>query len=637
MFSRWLRACRSTSGSVSLRCSSRIALDSVDFPTLRARCDPLVDKTSDIADLLATTMEKRRNIFFTRPRKFGKSLLLSIAAEMLAAGHLPPGVNPWPGYKRVDVDELFGGLKVHERLRKIGGDPTLGSLFQRPHFVIKLSLGETQTGTKLEASIIHEIADIAGHAFGSNLQRMVLERNSPSSALRALIGAVPYYVPVALLVDEYDAAIIQDVSKRRWDAANAGLEALHSLTMAKKSHHYAFRIERFIVTGVARFASYSLFSGANNFSDLTGDPLLSKILGFSETEILDFFPNELKCLGEAQGIDKDSPECEQKAMKVLKEWYNGYCFDGASTCFNPHAVLASLKAGRVALKELEGASSYRLLGVAPEVILKDLRVTDMDASAVNIDIADLEAEKVDPASLLLQTGLLTLDPEQQKSVEIGGVVKGGARLSLIPPNEFARQTFLRVVATMTALSHKETSMYSKLIADALFARNYINFQDILQQALSSMSSRTTKDKMLGKADKDKPPPREAPYHAFLHGLLLGALPSQLGGVYTELASAQGDADLVVMLKGRGLGQPSAAWILELGLGNSEKNLQAKLEQGKLYAAQFASLDVAVCAVLVDKKGGRFCFKWAKRPARANSPWESLDTPLLPPAAPPCPP
>ena len=181
------------------RFSSKIALDSVDFPVLRARSDPFVDKTSAIADLLAS-MHKRRYVFFARPRKFGKSLTLSIAGEMLAAGALPRDVAPWPGYKPVDVPGLFGGLQVHERL--LAGDASLRGLLQRPHFVVKLGLGGATSGAKLEATIVRGLAAVAGAAFGREVKAEVLSAVTPAGALGVLVDAVPSSVPVALLVDE---------------------------------------------------------------------------------------------------------------------------------------------------------------------------------------------------------------------------------------------------------------------------------------------------------------------------------------------------------------------------------------------------------------------------------------------------
>ncbi len=111
--------------SRSFRRFSSLSLESNSFAALRAS-GKLVDKTGAIADLLggAPLMKDRNNVFFARPPGFGKSLTLSIAAEMLAAGPLPLGVAPWPGYAPADARALFGGLAVHERLLR--SDPSLG-------------------------------------------------------------------------------------------------------------------------------------------------------------------------------------------------------------------------------------------------------------------------------------------------------------------------------------------------------------------------------------------------------------------------------------------------------------------------------------------------------------------------------
>ena len=156
---------------------------------------------------------------------------------------------------------------------------------------------------------------------------------------------------------------------------------------------------------------------------------------------------------------------------------------------------------------------------------------------------------------------------------------------------------------------KSVTAICSLLLEDLQSRNHASFQGHLLMALSSISARTTKDKML--AVGASPPPREAPYHTFLHGLLLGVLEPSVGRVSTEVASAQGDADIVLHLEA-GLGRggaapapPSAVWILEVGLGSSESQLLAKVRQGKDYAEQFAAVEVLVCAVLVKKDKGEF--------------------------------
>jgi hypothetical protein len=221
------------------------------------------------------------------------------------------------------------------------------------------------------------------------------------------------------------------VSKGRWGAADEGVEALRSLAMATKSPHFGARIERCIFTGVARFAHTSLFSGANNFTDLTGDPLISRVLGFSEAEIRATFPAELSRLARGLGTDADG------AVQQLAFWFNGYCFDGTSTCFNPFPVLSSLNAGCIMGRETAGgASSTDLFGLSPGALVRSLvgelqrGATVGAAAAASYDTVDPERRRVRAVPLLLQTGLLSRVP--------------GKPLDCRPPNEYASAALRRM-------------------------------------------------------------------------------------------------------------------------------------------------------------------------------------------------
>ena len=595
--------------------SSRIALCSPSFSQMRAGGAALVDKTGAIADLLSGTMEHQTSVFFARPRKFGKSLTLSIAGDMLAAGPLPRGVAPWPGYAPVDVRALFGGLQVHERLLRC--DPSLGSLLQRPHFVIHLGLGCATSVAQLKGSIFDGIAAIAGTAFGEALKKEVRQQSSPLGALGALVNAVPSAVPVALLVDEYDAAILQDVKRGDWKAAVMGMEALRSLAMSTTSPRFGSRIERCLITGVARF-SHSLFSVANNFVDLTGDPLMSRVLGFSEAEIRANFPEELARLAGGLGTDVAG------AVAQLAHWYNGYCFDGSTTCFSPFSVLSSLNVGYINERELEGASSRLWLGVPPATLLAKLGgVQKMERGVESIDIADVRAKEVHAAPLLLQTGLLTLEP---RAAPASGAAPDGAPARLLAPNEFARHTLRATAARLAGLPWSKRhavalSQTSSALCSALLRRDHAGFQAELHQTLSLVSAWNTAGKTKQLAAGATPPPREALYHGFLHGLLRGSLLGMVGTVSTEESSAQGTADIVLQLKEvrrGGLQSRRAVWILEVGRGSAGGQLSTQLAQGMRYTtAQYASEEVLVCAVLVGKAkddAEGFCFAWARRGA-----------------------
>jgi hypothetical protein len=74
----------------------------------------------------------------------------------------------------------------------------------------------------------------------------------------------------------------------------------------------------------------------------------------------------------------------------------------------------------------------------------------------------------------------------------------------------------------------------------------------------------------------------------------------------------------------GAGRPAATWIVEVGVGASDGELEDTLAQGRQYAQwHFAAEEVVVCAVLVDRKRGAFRFAWERREASATAAWVAL--------------
>jgi hypothetical protein len=556
-----------------VRALGTIALRSPGFSHMRAHGSALVDKTGAIADLLAF-MDKRRHVFFARPGKFGKHTTLGIASEMLAAGTLPSGVVPWPGYTPVDTEALFGGLQVHERLLR--KDASLGGLLQRPHFVVHLSLASAMTGAFLENSIIDQIMFIMERAFGEeHVTRKVRQYDSPMGALTALVNKVPPAVPVALLVEDCDAVIRYDVDDAHWDAANKGVKALRSLAMTTKSPSIGSRIERSIFTGVARFAHASL---SNNFVDLTGHPLVSCVLGFSEAEIRATFPTELQRLAEKESTDVDG------AVRKLAHWYKGYCFDGVSTCFNPYPVLCTLDEGEIAVREMAAARKVNWLGLSPRELSEELvrelvgRGAPVDNSLA--DIADLQSQHIRAIPLLLQIGLLSLHTGQKTTQ--------GQQLQYHPPNEYARRS-LQVMAK-NALSVSRSVLSS--MNSSMVACDHGAFSAAAQLVLTQIPI------TLFKLSTSNNPQKLCKDEDF-YGRLITAIfcTAPLGVcIIPQAASQVGLADIVVDFRGA---QREVIWMIDLG---EEGTAADKLAQVVLHAAAYGpSVEVLCCAMVVIKR------------------------------------
>jgi len=628
-----------TDGATKLK---RLDLVSSSFTDLRTAKVPFVDKTSGIADLLLrvdgeSAITKRA--FFTRPRKFGKSLSLSTARVILESGDLPTGVSDW----RVNIDankEALKGTAVNERYQR--GE--LGKLLSCPHFVVSLSLSGASTGTELKVAAMGDIADIAGSAFGPELEAKVLRQPNLYRALRTLIRAVPRQVPVALLVDEYDAAVIQDLERGRWDEAETAVEALRSLLMVTKTDDVGPRIHHCIVTGVARFTKESILSGVNHFKDLTNNPLLGAVIGFTDAEIRASFPDHL-----ARLAANETGGSVDAAMAELARWYNGHCFDGVTTCFNPYGVLSSLEAGKVDRTSLEGSASTGWLGLPPMTILDSLkeeeRVPLVQNEVKKLAITDWRNRRLHALPLLMQVGLLTLVPQPATAAVPPLSAAAAAAAATVPPpsaaavaatvplpgtatlpprvatatpfadtpapgsqlfvvpNQYARMTLLQMAMAnvhgvvfdawwaqvTTSLHTRNTAEFSAACGTLLQGVSY----DVASANPGTGKGATAEQVAEAVANKEAAA-GESVFQGVLYAMLRAAS-GATGIAYSCEHSVQaGRADAVIMFR-----NPDTTWIIEVGLGKDSETMGNKVRQGKDYAGAFAG-DVLVCALIVTK-------------------------------------
>ena len=243
-----------------------------------------VDKTAWVLRLV----DEGKHYFLSRPRRFGKSLLLDTIKELFEGS-----------------EELFRGLAIHDQW-----DWT-------PRPVVRISFGSgdfAEPGYLREdmAAQLEDIEEQAGVGPG--------EANAPLR-FRRLIRALHRRSGqrVAVLVDEYDKPILDALPVP--DVAWANRDFLRSIYSVIKDcdAHVKFTL----LTGVSKFSKVSIFSGINNLIDLTLDPACSAICGYTDADLDTVFAPELS------GLDRDE----------IRRWYNGYCWRGDEKVYNPFDVL----------------------------------------------------------------------------------------------------------------------------------------------------------------------------------------------------------------------------------------------------------------------------------------------------------
>ena len=254
------------------------------FAKIRADEHYYVDKTGFIRQLL----DEGTHYFLSRPRRFGKSLLLDTLGELFAGN-----------------EPLFRGLAIHPQWD-----------WSTPHPVIRISFGGG--GVQDPA----ELEDKIGEQLRINLAALGLRCTEVGSGgcfaelMRLAHAATGQRVVV--LVDEYDKPILDNLTTPEVARAlRDGLRNLYSVIKDNDAH------VRFVfIAGVSKFSKVSIFSGLNNLRDITVSADYSALCGYTDMDLETVFAPELV------GLERDE----------VRRWYNGYNWTGEAV-YNPFDLL----------------------------------------------------------------------------------------------------------------------------------------------------------------------------------------------------------------------------------------------------------------------------------------------------------
>ena len=319
-----------------------------DFRTLREGGYAYVDKTEHIHRLLTTG----KYYFFSRPRRFGKSLTVATMNELYSGSR-----------------ELFNGLWVQDHWDF--------ETMRRPVVWLKFASSGFRT-QGLEAAL-HTLIDRAARQLGVELPETNFDQKFYLLLERASVNG-----RVVLLIDEYDKPIIDyldDVSQ-----AEANRELLKSFySVIKDSDPF---LELVFITGVSAFSKVSIFSDLNHLNNISLSPLTNTLVGITETELEQYFAPALASVDRAQ----------------MRRWYNGYSWTGEQTVYNPFSLLGFLADGQY--------RNYWFETGTPTFLVKALRDRQLyplqDIELTQQDLTTFELNQLRPYSLLFQTGYLTI-------------------------------------------------------------------------------------------------------------------------------------------------------------------------------------------------------------------------------------
>ena len=412
-----------------------------DFAELRTKDYYFVDKSLFIKDLLD---KSPKVLLLTRPRRFGKTLLMSMVKYFFSL-------------ETKDSGQLFKGLAIEK-----AGSNYMEEQGKRPVVMLSLKDCKATSWENMQDRLKSRIASLYRQ------YSFLLEDNCPNEADRRYFNTILneeakpvalenslqrllailrqyYQKPVVLLLDEYDVPIQQAWEQGYYTEAIAFMRNFLSLALKTNPD-----LDFALLTGVLRIAKESIFSGLNNL-------VISSVIEESYPTAMGFTTEEVHCLANAAGHDDKFPE--------IRQWYDGYRFAGGEI-YNPWSVLSYFDnncrpqpywantSSNAILKQLLKNTSQEQQNNLLRLLRGQNITAIVDEGTVYEDI-DTQVDAI--YTLMLTLGYLTVE-----SISWG---PAGQECNLIIPNKEIRDIYSRDVSSMALLAAEKH--YDKSLKTAM--------------------------------------------------------------------------------------------------------------------------------------------------------------------------
>lgn len=350
--------------------SRKLPVGIQDFEKIRTGNYLYIDKTKYIWDLV-----NRGFVYFlSRPRRFGKSLLISTIEAY------------FQGRK-----DLFEGLAIKE-LEDARGEEAWQSY---PVIRFSLSGGEynSKSGLQKTLSLIlsqyEAFYGVSSDAYDlPNRFRLLIKTACMKTGRQ-----------VVVLVDEYDKPLLETmVVNEEQEEQNRQLYKGFFSVLKDEDRYLKF----VFFTGVTKFSKVSVFSDLNQLNDISLDDRYSGICGMTEQEVVGNFQPEIERLARAQ--EQTKPEC----LDELESMYDGYHFSKRGVgVYNPFSLLSAF--------DKEDYGSYWYSTATPSFLVRKLKKSSFTleditegVQATEMELMDYSADNPNPIPLFYQSGYLTI-------------------------------------------------------------------------------------------------------------------------------------------------------------------------------------------------------------------------------------
>lgn len=343
------------------------------FSEIREKDMLYVDKTEYVYRM---SHGSGKFFFLSRPRRFGKSLLLSTMKSY------------FEGRK-----ELFHGLAM-ERLET--------EWMEYPVLHFSMAGGKHMDKDTLEQFIGNRLEDeelrfgITEHSEHNNIRLMNLVKTAYEKTGN----------PVVVLIDEYDAPLLDVVHED---------EQLPALRYVMRNFFSPLKdcdpYLRFVfLTGITKFSQLSIFSELNNIINISMDTRYDGICGITKDELLNCMSEDIDNLAERLHLTRE------QTIESLTQQYDGYHFTWPSSdVFNPYSLLCCFDGGRLGSYWFGSGTPTYLIEMMRKFKLKPAKIENMRADSASFDAPTERMTSIVP--LLYQSGYLTIK-DYDKEIDI---------------------------------------------------------------------------------------------------------------------------------------------------------------------------------------------------------------------------
>ncbi len=371
------------------------------FDWIRERGSMYVDKTEYVWKMVSTDAV---NFFLSRPRRFGKSLLIDTLRCY------------FEGRK-----ELFEGLYIYDKEKE-----------WRQYPVIRLDLSN---GKYYEKERVHSTISSILRDHEKRWKTTVYDEYNYDDRLKNIIHAAYEQTgqKVVILIDEYDAPMLDSITN--WELQDYIRDRIRNLFSPLKAQAQYLRFV--FLTGISKFSQLSVFSELNNLQQLTFDPAYEAVCGITHEEMLTQLKPDIELLMETLNRDYARYQLHysyEDIVSKLKEMYDGYHFsDHFTDVYCPWSLVNAFAMKRIMNFWFSTGTPTMLVNVMRQ---HSVSLQQIEHISVNLRRFDAPTERIsDPIPVLFQSGYLTLKSYNplENEYELGfpnGEVREGFAYSL---------------------------------------------------------------------------------------------------------------------------------------------------------------------------------------------------------------